>query len=61
MLKKNLNSSSFLFNLSPDIVEIDKSFSIIYDFEDNISENRKKNTQKRYDLYRKAGFLIESK
>ncbi len=59
--KENLNNASFMFNLCQDLIELDKSYKIIYDFDDHTSVIKQKKSQKRYDLYRQLGLTIESK
>jgi len=59
--KKNINESSYMFNLSQDILEIDKSFKIIYDFDDCTSKEKQINSQKRFEMYQRANFIVESK
>jgi DNA polymerase IIIc chi subunit len=59
--KENLNNASFMFNLCQDLVELDKSYKIIYDFDDLTSVKKQQKSQKRYGLYRQLGLTIESK
>lgn len=59
--KENLNSAPFMFNLCQDLLELDKSYKIIYDFDDHTSPVKQQKSQKRYDLYRQQGLTIESK
>jgi DNA polymerase-3 subunit chi len=60
-LKKNLNKAHFMFNLCYDLIELDKSYKIIYDFDDCTSLKNQQNSQKKYQIYRQAGFIIENK
>ncbi|MFA6118965.1 MAG: DNA polymerase III subunit chi [Parachlamydiales bacterium] len=59
--KKNLNDAIYMFNLSQDIFEIDRSFKVIYDFDDYTAKDKQIFSQKRFEIYRKANFIIESK
>lgn len=59
--KENLNSSFYLFNLCQDVTEIDKSFKVIYDFDDQTSLIKQQKSQKRFNFYKELGFTIESK
>lgn len=60
-LKKNLNDARFVFNLCPTPLLIEGSFRIIYDFEDTSSISKKMLSSTRFDAYKKAQFLIESR
>ncbi|EKE21571.1 MAG: hypothetical protein ACD_7C00185G0002 [uncultured bacterium] len=59
--KENLNNSLFMFNLCSDLIDINKSYKTIYDFDDHTSINKQQKSQKRYELYKQMGFTIESK
>ncbi len=59
--QENLNNALYLFNLSQEIVQLDTSYKIIYDFDDFTSAKRKENSKKRFEIYKKAGLKIESK
>ena len=59
--KKNLNDARFAFNLCPTPLLIEGPFRIIYDFEDTSSPNKKLLSQMRFDAYKQANFLIESR
>jgi DNA polymerase III subunit chi len=59
--KDNLNNSSFMFNLCQDLIDLDPSYKIIYDFDDLTSPAKQKKSKKRFDLFRQLGFTIESK
>jgi DNA polymerase-3 subunit chi len=56
---KNLNNSYYMFNLCQDIIDINDSFKVIYDFDDHTSKLKKENSNKRYQLYRNLKFNIE--
>jgi DNA polymerase IIIc chi subunit len=56
---KNLNNSYYIFNLCQDIIDVNDSFKVIYDFDDHTSKLKKENSNKRYQLYRKLKFNIE--
>jgi DNA polymerase-3 subunit chi len=58
--KENLNSAHFLFNLSQDIIDLDTSYKIIYDFDDFTSQKKQEKSKKRFELYRQANLRIES-
>jgi len=59
-LQENLNKSLYLFNLSQEIVDLDTSYKIIYDFDDYTSDKKQEKSKKRFEVYRQAGFKIES-
>ncbi|OGN59204.1 MAG: hypothetical protein A3F40_03115 [Chlamydiae bacterium RIFCSPHIGHO2_12_FULL_27_8] len=58
---KNLNNAKYLFNLCPEIVDINLNFKTIYDLEDNTSQIKQANSKKRYLIYKQNKFLIELK
>lgn len=58
--KNNLNKAKYLFNLSPDLIDFNRSYKIIYDFDDFTTEIKKQKSKKRFEIYRNAGFKIES-
>lgn len=58
--QENLNKSSYLFNLSQEIIDLDTSYKIIYDFDDFTSPKKQEKSKKRFEIYRGAGFTIES-
>ncbi|MBF8263287.1 MAG: polymerase chi subunit [Parachlamydiales bacterium] len=60
-LKKNLNDARYVFNLCPTPLLIEGPFRIIYDFEDTSSQSKKNLSATRYDSYKQAHFLIESR
>jgi len=45
--KDNLNQASYMFNLSQDIVDLNKSYKIIYDFDDYTSQIKQQKRQKK--------------
>lgn len=59
--KENLNKSHYMFNLCQDIIELDTSYKIIYDFDDRTSLEKQNKSKKRFELYKKIGLTIESK
>ena len=56
----NLNKSPYLFNLSQEIIDLDISYKIIYDFDDYTSPKKQEKSKKRFEIYRQAGLKIES-
>ncbi len=58
---KNVNKASHMFNLCSDIFDVDKSFKIIYDFEDYTSAIKQAFSKKRYEVYKQQDFFIESR
>ena len=50
-----------MFNLCSDIPLLDKTFKTIYDFDDATSQKKQEFSKKRFDEYRKMGFIIESR
>ena len=58
---KNLNKANHQLNLCAEIIDLDKSYKIIYEFDDSLSDKKKALSKKRYHLYKEANFLIESK
>jgi DNA polymerase IIIc chi subunit len=60
-IKKNLNDARYVFNLCPTPLLIEGPFRIIYDFEDTREPNKKMLSQIRFDAYKQAQFLIESR
>ena len=58
--QENLNKSPYLFNLSQEIIDLDTSYKIIYDFDDYTSSKKQEKSKKRFEVYRQAGFKIES-
>jgi len=59
-MQENLNKSSYLFNLSQDIIDLDTSYKIIYDFDDLTSPKKLEKSKKRFEIYRQAGLKITS-
>jgi DNA polymerase IIIc chi subunit len=59
--KKNLNSAKMAFNLCSTPLLIDGPLKIIYDFEDLTSPHKKNLSSIRFDAYKQAQFLIESR
>jgi len=57
---QNINNANYLFNLCQDLVNINQSFKIIYDFDDYTSNHKQYKSQKRFEIYKNANFLIES-
>ena len=58
--QENLNKSVYLFNLSQDLIDLDTSYKIIYDFDDFTSPKKQEKSKKRFEVYREAGLKIES-
>ncbi len=58
--QENLNKSPYLFNLSQEIIDLDISYKIIYDFDDYTSSKKQEKSKKRFEIYRQAGLKIES-
>ncbi|NGX62732.1 MAG: DNA polymerase III subunit chi [Candidatus Anoxychlamydiales bacterium] len=58
--KENLNNAHFLFNLSQEIIDLDTSYKIIYDFDDFTSLKKQEKSKKRFEIYRQANLRIES-
>lgn len=59
--KNNVNQARVAFNLCPTPLLIDSPFRIIYEFEDLTNPNKSKLSSLRFDAYKAAQFLIESK
>lgn len=60
-IKKNLNNARFAFNLCPTPLLINGPFRVIYDFEDVTSPSKKLLSSSRFDGYKQAHYLIESR
>ena len=58
--QENLNKSPYLFNLSQEIIDLDTSYKVIYDFDDYTSPKKQEKSKKRFQVYRQAGLKIES-
>ncbi|KKL09215.1 hypothetical protein LCGC14_2568050, partial [marine sediment metagenome] len=58
--KNNLNKAKYLFNLSPDLIDFNPIYKIIYDFDDYTSPKKQEKSKKRFEVYRQAGLKIES-
>lgn len=59
--KMNVNEAKVAFNLCPTPLLIESPFRIIYEFEDLTNPNKSKLSSLRFDAYKAAHFLIESK
>lgn len=59
--KNNVNQARVAFNLCPTPLLIDTPFRIIYEFEDLTNPSKSKLSSLRFDAYKAAHFLIESK
>lgn len=59
--KKNVNNSRFVFNLCTTPLMIDNSFHVIYEYEDSTTPIKKDLFSFRFDAYKKAQFVIESR
>jgi DNA polymerase IIIc chi subunit len=60
-VKKNLNHARFVFNLCATPLLVEGPFRTIYDFEDTSSPNKKILSSARFDAYKQANYLIESR
>lgn len=60
-VKKNVNNAHIAFNLCATPLLIDGPFRVIYEFEDLTAPNKKKFSSLRFDAYKSAGYLIESR
>lgn len=60
-IKKNLNEARFAFNLCSTPLIIEGPFHTVYDFEDLSSPNKKLLSSSRFDGYKQAQFIIESR
>jgi DNA polymerase III subunit chi len=60
-IKKNLNGARYAFNLCPTPLLIEGPFHIVYDFEDVTTPGKKMLSASRFDGYKAANFLIESR
>lgn len=59
--RQNLTHARFAFNLTPTPLFLSSPIQIIYEFEDLSTPIKKNLSEKRYDAYRKSGFLIEAR
>lgn len=59
--KKNVNKAHIAFNLCSTPLLIEGPFRIIYEFEDLTAPNKKNLSSLRFDAYKSAGYLIESR
>jgi DNA polymerase IIIc chi subunit len=59
--KNNVNQARFAFNLCPTPLVIETPFRIIYEFEDLTNPHKSKLSSLRFDAYKAARFLIESR
>ena len=59
-LRENLNYAKFAFNLCPTPI-LHGDFQIIYDFEDKTSPHKCMLSQKRFEAYKEAKLIIESR
>lgn len=60
-LKTNVNDAKIAFNLCPTPLLIGSPFRIIYDFEDLTHPSKNKLSSIRFDAYKAANCLIESR
>lgn len=60
-VKKNLNGARYVFNLCSTPLLIDGFFRTIYEYDDSSSPNKKILSANRFDAYKQAQFLIESR
>lgn len=59
--KQNINEALYVFNLCSTPLLIDFPFRIIYELEDLTNPNKNKFSSLRFDAYKAARYLIESK
>ena len=59
--KKNVNNARFAFNLCATPLMIEGPFRVIYEYEDGSSPNKKNLSISRFEAYKKAQFIIESR
>lgn len=59
--KNNVNSAKVAFNLCSTPLLIDPPFRLIYELEDLTNPNKNKLSSLRFDAYKAAHFLIESR
>ena len=59
--KNNVNQGRVAFNLCSTPLMIDSPFRIIYEFEDLTNPNKNRLSSLRFDAYKAAHFLIESR
>lgn len=59
--KNNVNQARFAFNLCSTPLVIETPFRIIYEFEDLTNPNKSKLSSLRFDAYKSARFMIESR
>lgn len=60
MSRENLNQAKFAFNLCPTPI-LNREFTIIYDFDDKTSPHKRMLSQKRFEAYKEAKWIIESR
>ncbi len=60
-VKKNINQAKIAFNLCPTPLLIEGPFRTIYEFEDLTTPSKKNFSALRFDAYKSAGYLIESR
>ena len=59
--KNNVNEAHIAFNLCTTPLLIQTPFRIIYEFEDLSNPSKSRLSERRYNAYKKEGFLIESR
>ena len=59
-LRENLNQAKYVFNLCPTPI-LQTKFTIIYDFDDKTSPHKRMLSQKRFEAYKNAKWVIESR
>ena len=59
--KNNVNNARVAFNLCPTPLMIDPPFRVIYELEDLTNPSKNKLSSLRFDAYKAAHFLIESR
>ncbi|MBN2479306.1 MAG: DNA polymerase III subunit chi [Parachlamydiales bacterium] len=56
----NVNNFHYLFNLTQDLLDIDKKYKVIYDFDDYTSPLKLSKSKEKFELYKSLGYQIES-
>ena len=59
--KKNLNNARFVFNLCPSPLHFEESYQIIYELEDLTTPSKQMLSRKRFEAYKQAHYILESR
>lgn len=59
--KHNLNRAKYVFNLCPTPLLYEENYQIIYELEDLTTPNKRMLSQKRFQAYKQAEYIIESR